>query len=81
MKTEAYINKIIEDTELSKKDIQSLIEEKKEELRSLISEEGALFLIAKELGTDIMGSQSVIVNEKKIEIGANRILNLSNLNI
>ena len=48
MKTEAYINKIIEDTGLSKKEIQTLVEEKKEELKGLISDEGALFVIAKD---------------------------------
>ena len=53
MKTEAYINKIIRDTGLSKKEIQTLVEEKKEELKGLISEEGALFVIAKELGVDV----------------------------
>ena len=53
MKTEAYINKIIEETGLTKKEIQRLVEEKKEELKGLISDEGALFIIAKELGVDV----------------------------
>ena len=46
MKTEAYIKKLIEETGLTKKEIQDLVEEKKQELKGLISEEGALFIIA-----------------------------------
>ena len=53
MKTEAYINKIIEETGLNRGEINALIEEKKNDLKGLISEEGALFIIAKELGVDV----------------------------
>ncbi len=68
MKTEAYINKIIEDTGLSKKEIQSLVEEKKEELKGLISDEGALFVIAKELGVEVSGENRELLNDIDLNI-------------
>ena len=63
MKTEVYINKIIEDTGLTRKEIQNLVEDKKNELKGLISDEGALFIIAKELGVDIKGESKDLLNE------------------
>ena len=68
MKTEAYINKIIEDTGLSKKEIQTLVEEKKEELKGLISDEGALFVIAKELGVDVASENQELLNDVELNI-------------
>lgn len=53
LSVEAYTKKIIEETGLTKNEIQKLIDEKKDELKGLISDEGALFIIAKELGLDI----------------------------
>jgi len=52
-KEKGFIGKIIEETGLSKKEILELVEEKKVELKGLISQEGALFLIGKELGIDL----------------------------
>ncbi len=68
MKTEAYIKKIIEETGLSKSEIQTLVEEKKEELKGLISEEGALFVIAKELGVDVASENQELLNEVELNI-------------
>ncbi|MFO8019488.1 MAG: DUF2240 family protein [Promethearchaeia archaeon] len=53
MKADSYIKKIIEATGLSKREIQNKVKEKKDELKGLISEEGALFIIAKEYGVDV----------------------------
>jgi replication factor A1 len=78
MKTEAYINKIIEDTGLSKKEIQSLVEEKKEELKGLISDEGALFVIAKELGVEVTSENQEILNEIELNI-SDITLNMKNI--
>ncbi|MBA7516269.1 hypothetical protein ES705_08315 [subsurface metagenome] len=78
MKTEAYINKIIEDTGLSRTDIQSLVEEKKEELKGLISDEGALFVIAKELGVDVTSESKELLNEIELNI-SDIILNMKNI--
>ncbi|MFX1418625.1 MAG: DUF2240 family protein [Promethearchaeota archaeon] len=68
MKIEAYINKIIEDTGLTRKEIQTLVEDKKSELKGLISDEGALFIIAKELGVDIKGENKDLLKEIEIFI-------------
>ena len=78
MKTEAYINKIIEDTGLSKKEIQSLVEEKKEELKGLISDEGALFVIAKELGVEVSSENQELLNEIELNI-SDITLNMKNI--
>jgi replication factor A1 len=68
MKTEAYINKIIEDTGLTKKEIQNLVNEKKTELKGLISDEGALFVIAKELGVDVKSENKDILTDIELNI-------------
>lgn len=47
------IDIIVEKTGLTRKNIILQVKEKREELKGLISEEGALFIIAKELGVDI----------------------------
>ena len=63
-----YINKIIEKTGLNKKDIEDLVRKKKEELKGLISEEGALFVIAKDLGVDVREENKELLNEIDINI-------------
>lgn len=68
MKIEVYVNKIIEDTGLTRKEIQNLVEDKKNELKGLISDEGALFIIAKELGVDIKSENNDILREIEIFI-------------
>ncbi|MFW9898159.1 MAG: DUF2240 family protein [Candidatus Thorarchaeota archaeon] len=78
MTNEAYINKIIEETGLTRKEIENLVEEKKIELRGLISDEGALFIIAKELGVDVKDESKEIL--KDIEINISDItLNMKNI--
>jgi replication factor A1 len=68
MKTEAYISKIIEDTGLTRNDIKTMVEEKKNELKGLISEEGALFIIAKELGVDVKDENKDFLKDIDINI-------------
>jgi ssDNA-binding replication factor A large subunit len=68
MKTEMYISKIIEETGLTKIEIQNMVEEKKKELKGLISDEGALFIIAKELGVDVKDQNKEILKEIEINI-------------
>ena len=68
MKTEIYVNKIIEETGLTRKEIQNLVEDKKSELKGLISDEGALFIIAKELGVDIKGDDKGLLSDIDINI-------------
>ncbi len=68
MKTEAYINKILKETNLEREQIQEMVEKKREELKGLISEEGALFVLAKELNVNL--------NDRLIELE----INISELN-
>ncbi len=68
MKTEDYIHKIIEGTGLSKVDIQKMVQEKKEELKGLISDDGALFIIAKELGVDVKQENNELLKEIEINV-------------
>jgi len=68
MKTDMYINKIIEETGLTKNEIQSLVEEKKDELKGLISDEGALFIIAKELGVDVKDENKDLLKDIDINV-------------
>jgi len=53
MKIEDYFNIIIESTGLTRKEIRGLLEDKKRELKGLISEKGALHIISIELGINI----------------------------
>lgn len=77
---EDYIKLIIQKTGLSKKDIQNRVEEKKADLKGLISDEGALFIVAKELGVDIQNQSTSETN--KIEINISDITsNMQNINI
>lgn len=78
MKNEEYINKIVEDTGLSKKDIENLVKEKKEELKGLISEEGALFVIAKELGVDVSNESKNILSDIELNI-SDLTVNMKNI--
>jgi replication factor A1 len=80
MKSEMYINKIIEATGLQRKEIQELVEEKKSELRGLISDEGALFIIAKELGLDIKEENNKILEDIDIKI-SDIVPNMKNITL
>jgi len=68
MKTEIYINKIIEKTGLTREEISNLVEEKKKELKGLISEDGALFIIAKEFGIDVKDESKEFLKDIEINI-------------
>jgi len=68
MKTEAYINKIIEDTGLTRKKIQNMVKDKKVELKGLISEEGALFIIARELGVDVKDENRDLLKDIELNV-------------
>jgi replication factor A1 len=80
MKTEIYITKIIENTGLTRKEIQDMVGDKKNELKGLISEEGALFIIARELGVDVKEENKELM--KDIEIYISDITpNMKNINL
>jgi replication factor A1 len=78
LKTESYIKKIIEETGLSKQEIQEKVNNKKEELKGLISDEGALFVIAKELGVDVKEENKELLKDIDINI-ADLTLNMKNI--
>ncbi|MFX1322590.1 MAG: DUF2240 family protein, partial [Promethearchaeota archaeon] len=80
MKTEAYIRKIIENTGLERKEIEQLVEEKKTELKGLISDEGALFIIAKELGVDIKEETRKLLEDIDIKV-ADINVNMKNITL
>lgn len=64
MKTEDYINIIIESTGLTKEEIEWLVADKLNEMESLISEKDALIITARELGVKTMDDDlSPILNE------------------
>jgi len=77
---EDYIKKIIQKTGLSKKEIQSKMEEKKEDLKGLISDEGALFIVAKELGVDIQEMNATQNNKVEIKI-SDISINMQNITL
>ena len=80
MKSDAYITKIIQDTGLTRSEIHNKVEEKKSELKGLISDEGALFLIAKEFGVDVSNENTDLI--KDIEINISDIsLNMKNITL
>ncbi|MFX0083900.1 MAG: DUF2240 family protein [Candidatus Hodarchaeota archaeon] len=80
MKAEAYISKIIESTGLTRKEIQDMVEDKKKELKGLISEEGALFVIARELGVDVKEENKDLIQSIDIFI-SDITINMKNINI
>lgn len=59
------INKIKEETKLSEKEIKEKIKEKISLLEGLVSEEGAAYIIASELGVSLLNSPKV--NDIKVE--------------
>lgn len=63
IKIEDYIKRIAIGARLSENKIQSLIEAKKKEIKGLISDEGALFVIAKELGVEVSRESKEVMNE------------------
>jgi len=56
MEVQKYITEIMNETGLSKEKIMEKVDDKKKELKGLISTEGALFVISKELGVSIKKS-------------------------
>lgn len=64
MASEEIVEKITEESELDKDEIKEEVEEKMEEFSGLVSEEGALHLVAKEHGIDLAEATE---NDLKIE--------------
>jgi len=85
MDLEELKNKIVNETNLSKEDVEKKIEEKVLELSNLVSEEGAAYIIAKEEGLDLLEKRdrtlkikNIIPRMNNIEI-LGKILDISEL--
>jgi len=59
-----YIQKILASTKLDKTEIKKLVGKKRAELMGLISEEGALYIVAKELGVSLNGEKGKSSNNQ-----------------
>lgn len=80
MKADAYLTKIIHDTGLPRSEIQKLVENKKGEFEGLISDEGALFLVAKAFGVDVSSENTDILKDIDIHISDIK-LNMKNITL
>ena len=55
MSFEDILEKIVDETDASEEDIEEEVEEKMDEFEGLVSEEGAIHLVAKEYGVQVEG--------------------------
>jgi replication factor A1 len=86
MSYEDILDKIVEETEASEEDIEEEVDEKMEEFEGLVSEEGAIHLVAKEYGVQVgeAGSQdlkieNIVPEMRKVNLKA-RVLNILDMN-
>ncbi|PSH02206.1 MAG: hypothetical protein BRC26_01745, partial [Nanohaloarchaea archaeon QH_8_44_6] len=86
MEVEDIIAKIVEETELEEDELRENIEEKMEEFEGLVSEEGAVHLVAKEHGVQIaeqgdgeLKIENVVPEMRKVHIKA-RVVDISDVN-
>jgi replication factor A1 len=86
MSFEEVLEKIVEETEAEEEDIQEEVEEKMDEFEGLVSEEGAIHLVAKEYGVNIQEAaendldiENIVPEMRKLNIKG-RVLNISDLN-
>lgn len=86
MDTEDLIEKVVEASELEKDELEENVEEKMEEFEGLVSEEGAIHLVAKEHGVDLSESDATdlkienIVPEMRKVVVKGKVLNVSQMN-
>ncbi|MDY6789221.1 MAG: DUF2240 family protein [Candidatus Nanohaloarchaea archaeon] len=71
--TEEIVDKIADETELEKKDIEEKIEAKEEEFSGLVSEEGAAHLVAKEHGVELSKEEDRELKVENVLAGMNRV--------
>lgn len=83
---EEVLEKITEETEMSEEDVKEEVEDKMDEFEGLVSEEGAVHLVAKEYGVEVQGAaendlkiDNIVPEMRKVNIKA-RVLNISDLN-
>ncbi len=86
MSIEQIVEKIIEETELDEEEIEEKVEEKMEEFSGLVSEEGAVHLVAKEHGVNVAEAEkqelkikNIVPEMRKLNIKG-RIAEISDIN-
>lgn len=86
MSFEDILDKIVDETDASEEDIEEEVEEKMDEFEGLVSEEGAIHLVAKEYGVQVEGEgdkelkiDNVVPEMRKVNIKA-RVLNILDMN-
>jgi len=86
MSFEDVLDKVVEETEAGKEEIQEEVDKKMDEFEGLVSEEGAIHLVAKEYGVQIKAEgdkelkvENVVPDMRKVNIKA-RVLTILVLN-
>lgn len=86
MEVEDIIAKIVEETELEEDEVRENVEEKMDEFEGLVSEEGAVHLVAKEHGVQIaeqgdgeLKIENIVPEMRKVHIKA-RVVDISDVN-
>lgn len=86
MDIEDIIAKIVDETELEEEDVRDKLEEKMEEFEGLVSEEGAVHLVAKEHGVQIaeqgdgeLKVENIVPEMRKVKIKA-RVVDIGDIN-
>jgi len=86
MEVEDVIAKIVEETELEEDEVRENLEEKMDEFEGLVSEEGAVHLVAKEHGVQIaeqgdgeLKIENIVPEMRKVHIKA-RVVDISDIN-
>lgn len=86
MEPEDLIEKIVEETDLEEDEVKEQIEEKMEEFEGLVSEEGAIHLVAKEAGVQLSNAENqdlkvenVVPDMRKVTLKA-RVVSISDVN-
>ena len=86
MEVEEIIDKIVEETELEEDEVKENVEEKMSEFEGLVSEEGAVHLVAKEHGVQIaeqgegeLKVENIVPEMRKVRLKA-RVVDISDVN-
>lgn len=86
MEVEDLIEKVVEESELSEDDLKEKIDEKMDEFEGLVSEEGAVHLVAKEHGIELaeeasedLKIENIVPDMRKVVVKG-RVLNVSDMN-
>lgn len=86
MEHQEIIERIVDETELDEDEVKQQVEEKMEEFEGLVSEEGAVHLVAKENGVQVAGAsnqdlkiENVVPDMRKVNLKA-RVVTITDMN-